>query len=181
MRRLLLLDRDGVINHDSDDYIKTLDEWIPVPGSIDAMAELYHGGWDIAVVTNQSGVGRGYYAIAVLDAMHDRLRELLAAKGAELAGIYYCPHLPDAGCDCRKPRPGLLHAAGRDSGLSLTDAVMIGDSLKDLQAARAVGATPVLVTTGKGAATLKQIAGDSAWQDVAVFSDLRAAAAKLRC
>lgn len=102
-RSLLILDRDGVINLDSDDYIKTLDEWIPIPSSIEAIARLSKAGWTVAVATNQSGIARGYYDLAVLEAMHARLRELVAEQGGEVGLIVYCPHGPDDGCDCRKP------------------------------------------------------------------------------
>lgn len=179
MSRLLLLDRDGVINQDSDDYIKSVEEWVPIPGSIEAIARFTRNDWQVVVVTNQSGIGRGYYDLATLDAMHRRLGELLAEQGSALAGIEYCPHLPDAGCDCRKPATGMLRAAAERTGLALHNAVMIGDSFKDLQAARGAGATPVLVTTGKGRQTLKRIAGDTEWSDVTVFADLHAAAEKL--
>ena len=117
--KLIILDRDGVINQDSDAYIKSLDEWIPLPGSIDAIARLSKAGWTVAVATNQSGIGRGYYDEATLQAMHDRLRQLVAEQGGKVDLIRYCPHAPDAGCDCRKPLPGLFRQIADDLGQPL--------------------------------------------------------------
>jgi len=108
MLKLLILDRDGVINYDSDAYIKSVEEWIPLPGAIEAIAQLSKAGWTVAVATNQSGIARGYYDIATLDAMHARLRTLVAEQGGEVGLVVYCPHGPDEGCDCRKPKPGML-------------------------------------------------------------------------
>ena len=150
---LVILDRDGVINEDSDAFIKNLDEWIPLPGSIEAIARLSRAGFTVAVATNQSGLGRGLFSQADLDAMHQRLRTLVAAAGGQLAGIYYCPHKPDDGCDCRKPLPGMLDQLAQDLDLTLDSAVMVGDSLRDLEAGLARGCQPVLVRTGKGSAT----------------------------
>ena len=153
--KLLILDRDGVINQDSDAYIKSLDEWIPIPGSIEAIAQLRKAGWTVAVATNQSGIARGYYSLATLDAMHARLRELVAAQGGEVGLIVYCPHGPDDGCDCRKPRPGMLRTIANHYAVDLAGVWFVGDSKGDLEAARAVDAQPVLVMTGKGEQTLK--------------------------
>lgn len=153
--KLLILDRDGVINQDSDAYIKSVDEWVPIPGSIEAIAALSKAGWTVAVATNQSGIARGYYSLATLDAMHDRLRELVAEKGGAVGSILYCPHGPDAGCECRKPRPGMLLALAEHYDTSLDDVWFVGDSRSDLAAAVAAGARPVLVKTGKGQGTAK--------------------------
>lgn len=150
---LVILDRDGVINQDSDAFIKSLDEWIPLPGSIDAIARLSQGGFTVAVATNQSGLGRGLFTRAELDAMHRRLNDLVAAAGGRIAGIYYCPHTPDDGCSCRKPLPGLLDAIARDLSADLSTAAMVGDSLRDLEAGLARGCRPFLVRTGKGTTT----------------------------
>lgn len=150
---LVILDRDGVINEDSDAFIKRLDEWIPLPGSIDAIARLSRGGYSVAVATNQSGLGRGLFGIAELEAMHRRLLQLVIAAGGMIDGIYYCPHRPDEGCTCRKPLPGMLDAIARDLGQPLAGAPVVGDSLRDLEAGLARGCTPYLVRTGKGAAT----------------------------
>lgn len=150
---LVILDRDGVINEDSDAFIKSQDEWIPLPGSIDAIARLSRGGYTMAVATNQSGLGRGLFGMAELEAMHRRLLQLVIAAGGMIDGIYYCPHRPDEGCTCRKPLPGMLDAIARDLGQPLAGAAVVGDSLRDLEAGLARGCTPYLVRTGKGAAT----------------------------
>lgn len=154
--KLIILDRDGVINHDSDEYIRTVAQWQPIAGSIDALARLYHGGWTVAVATNQSGLARGYYDEAELAAMHDKLRELLALQQAAIGLIAYCPHGPDDDCQCRKPRTGLLEQIAAHYKQPLAGVWFVGDSLRDLQAAVAVGAQPVLVKTGKGGETINQ-------------------------
>ena len=151
--KLLILDRDGVINYDSDAYIKSLEEWIPLPGAVEAIARLSQAGWTVAVATNQSGLARGYYDLATLDAMHTRLRELVAEQGGEVGLIVHCPHGPDDGCACRKPKPGMLLEIASRFNVDLADVPVVGDSLRDLQAADAAGAQPVLVRTGKGTRT----------------------------
>lgn len=170
-----MIDRDGVINEDSGEFIKSVAEWRPIEGSLEAIAQLHRGGWLVAVVTNQSGVGRGLYDEDTLAAIHEHMRERVRAAGGELAGIYYCPHLPDAGCDCRKPRPGLFRALERELALSVRGAPYIGDRLSDVHAAEAVGARPMLVRTGTGAATESLLERS----DVPVFDDLWAAARAL--
>lgn len=162
---LLILDRDGVINEDSDDYIRSLNDWRPIAGSIDAIARASRAGYRVAIATNQSGLGRGYFDLDDLEAIHQHLCALVASAGGSIAGIFYCPHLPDAGCDCRKPATGLLEAIQTALGEPAAGAWFIGDSLKDLQAARAFDCQPVLVTTGKGAATAAQL--DTAGIDLA--------------
>ena len=152
--RAVILDRDGVINHDSDAYIKSLQEWRTIPGSIDAIVRLSRAGWIVAVCTNQSGIARGLLEPTELTAMHDRLRELVRTAGGDINGIFVCPHGPEDGCDCRKPKPGLLLKASQALGFSLTGTPVIGDSARDLEAARRVGARPILVRTGKGERTL---------------------------
>jgi D-glycero-D-manno-heptose 1,7-bisphosphate phosphatase len=174
-RGLVIIDRDGVINEDSDEYIKAVAEWRPIVGSLEAMAELHRAGWRVAVITNQSGVARGLYDEVTLAAIHDYMRERVRAAGGELAGVWYCPHLPGAGCDCRKPRPGLFHQLERDLGVSVRGAPYIGDRLSDVQAAEAAGAYPILVRTGTGAET-ESLLGETA---VPVYDDLRAAARAL--
>jgi D-glycero-D-manno-heptose 1,7-bisphosphate phosphatase len=154
---LLILDRDGVINQDSDDYIKTLEEWIPIPGSIEAIARLSGAGYQVCIATNQSGLGRGYFELDVLEEIHQHLADLVERAGGSLAGIFYCSHLPDEGCACRKPRTGLITAIEAELGLSAQGAWFVGDSLKDLQAAQRHGCKPLLVTTGKGQKTLAQL------------------------
>lgn len=150
----VVLDRDGVINQDSDDYVKSVDEWIPIDSSIDAIAKLQACGYAVAVVTNQSGVGRGYYGIAELNAMHAKLNQLLLqAGGTPIEHILYCPHSPEANCDCRKPLPGLLDQLVSISGASLAGGYVVGDSLRDLEAGIQREMQPILVRTGKGRLT----------------------------
>ena len=173
--KLLILDRDGVINHDSDAYIKSVEEWVPIPGSIEAIAALSKAGWTVAIATNQSGIARGYYDLATLDAMHARLRSLVAQQGGEVGLIVYCPHGPDEGCDCRKPKPGMLHTIARHYSVDLPGLWFVGDSKGDLQAASAVDSQPVLVKTGKGHKTLN---GELP-PGTLIFDDLAAVAAEL--
>lgn len=170
--KLIILDRDGVINHDSDNYIKTVDEFIPLPGSLEAIARLNQAGYRVAVATNQSGISRGYYDLATLDAMHDKLRRLLANLGGSIEMIAYCPHGPDDNCDCRKPKPGMYLDIGKRMEVSLDDVPVIGDSLRDLQAAQAVNAKPILVRTGKGERT---IAKGEGLEGITTYDNLAAA------
>jgi D-glycero-D-manno-heptose 1,7-bisphosphate phosphatase len=149
--KLVLLDRDGVINHDTVEYVKCPEEFVPIDGSIAAIARLHRAGFRVAVCTNQAGVARGYFGLDDLSAIHRKLADLLAAHGARLDGLYYCPHGPDDGCFCRKPRPGMLLAAMSELGRAGEGAVFIGDSARDLEAAEAAGCLPVLVRTGNGA------------------------------
>lgn len=153
--KLVILDRDGVINHDSAAYIKSPEEWKPIPGSLEAIALLNQAGYRVLVATNQSGIGRGLFDMATLNAIHDKMHRALSLVGGRVDGIFYCPHAQDAGCACRKPRPGLLDEIARRFGVSLEGVPFIGDSLRDLQAGAAVGAQPVLVLTGKGKKTRK--------------------------
>jgi D-glycero-D-manno-heptose 1,7-bisphosphate phosphatase len=153
--KLILLDRDGTINHDSDKYIKSPDEWRPIPGSLEAIARLNHAGYRVAVVTNQSGVGRGLFDMGTLNAMHEKMHRALAQVGGRVDAVFYCPHTADSSCDCRKPRAGLLKEAGRRFNVDLAGVPMIGDGLRDLKAAESVGAQPMLVLTGKGERTLR--------------------------
>lgn len=174
-QKLIILDRDGVINEDSDAYIKSVDEWIPIPGSIKAIARLSQAGYTVTIATNQSGIARGYYDIATLDAMHQRLRELVAEQGGTLGHIFYCPHGPDDGCDCRKPLPGLIDQIVTEYG-DVTGVPLIGDSLRDLEAGVARGCTPVLVLTGKGEKTAAKglpdhLKGCAVFSNLAVFTD----------
>lgn len=174
--KLLILDRDGVINQDSDDYVKSAAEWIPLPGSLAAIARANRAGYTVVVATNQSGIGRGLFDLAALEAMHKKMQDALAPLGGTVDRIFYCPHRPDAGCDCRKPRTGLLDRIAAHYGVDLDGVPMIGDSRKDLEAARAVGARPILVRTGKGAATEAGLAGDD---DIPVYNDLASAVTAL--
>ena len=162
--RWVLLDRDGVINQDSPDYVRSVDQWQPVDNSIEAMTRLYLAGCQLLVITNQSGIGRGYYRRSELFAMHRKLAELLAAgessSAAKVEGVLFCPHLPDAGCDCRKPAPGLLHRAMSCFHFSAKQAVMVGDSERDLVAANRAGVEAVRVGEAGEYATLND------WVDV---------------
>jgi len=151
--KLVILDRDGVINHDSDQFIKSPDEWKPIAGSLEAIARLNQGGYQVVVATNQSGVGRGLLDMATLNAIHDRMHRKLALAGGQVAAVFYCPHAAEANCGCRKPRAGLYEEIGRRFGVPLAGVPAVGDSLRDLQAAATVGARPMLVLTGKGQAT----------------------------
>lgn len=173
--RLVMIDRDGVINEDSTEFVKSVAEWRPIAGSLEAIAALHRAGWRVAVVTNQSGLGRGLYDVAALEAIHAHMRAQVRAAGGELAGVYYCPHLPEDGCDCRKPRPGMFRALERELKLSVRGAPYIGDRLSDVEAAENVGARPMLVRTGAGALTETLLGA----RRVAVFDDLAAAARSL--
>lgn len=152
----VLLDRDGVINHDSDDYIKSADEWNPIPGSLEAIALLNKHDYKVVVITNQSGLSRGYYNEATLAEIHLKMHQLTAAKGGKIDAIFHCPHGPNDNCDCRKPKPGLLNNFAKKNHATLTDIYFIGDKLGDIQAANAAGAKPILVKTGKGQDTLNK-------------------------
>jgi len=173
--RLVILDRDGVINEDSDDFIKSEDEWIPIPGSLEAIAQLTHAGFNIAVATNQSGIGRGLFDVSVLHDMHNKMSTLLEEMGGYIDAVFFCPHLPSANCSCRKPKPGmLLDIARRFDYDSLAGVYYIGDTYRDVKAARAAGAVPVLVKTGKGMRTLENHSEEEL-SDVLVFDDLMTA------
>ncbi len=154
--RYVLLDRDGVINHDSEDFIKSPEEWRPIEGSLEAIALLNGQGYKVAVITNQSGLARGLFDEAILSGIHDKMRRMLAEKGGEIDAIYYCPHAPESKCYCRKPKSGLLEQFGLEKNVDLTTCYFIGDSLRDIQATLAVGAIPLLVKTGKGQKTLTE-------------------------
>ncbi len=149
--KLCILDRDGTINHDSDDFVKTADEWLPLPGALEAIARLNHAGWHVVVATNQSGLGRGLFDVAAFNAMHAKMHKLAAAVGARIDAVFYCPHTPDDACGCRKPRSGLFEQIGERYGIDLKGVPTAGDSLRDLQAGAGAGCAPHLVLTGKGA------------------------------
>lgn len=153
---LVILDRDGVINHDSPNYIKALHEWMPIDGSIEAIARLSRAGYPVAVATNQAGVPKGFIPEHELDAMHIRLRALVHAAGGEPPDIHDCRHHPDEQCSCRKPQPGMLLAACEALNVPPSDAVFVGDSWSDIQAALAAGCQPVLVLTGNGSLTAQR-------------------------
>ncbi|RDI38379.1 D-glycero-beta-D-manno-heptose 1,7-bisphosphate 7-phosphatase [Aquicella lusitana] len=152
----VILDRDGVINYDSEEYIKTPDEWIPIPGSLSAIAQLNRAGFKVVVATNQSGVARGYYDIDILDDIHEKFLRELAAHGGYVEEIFFCPHHPDEQCPCRKPKPGLLYQIQEKYLVNLTETFFIGDSFVDVQAAHSAGCKPLLVLTGKGEQSLEK-------------------------
>jgi len=154
--RLIVLDRDGVINYDSDQFIKSPEEWRPVPGSVEAIARLNHAGYRVVVATNQSGIGRGLFDMAMLNTIHEKMHKALAHAGARVDAIFFCPHTADSKCECRKPKAGMLLEIGKRFNTELTGVPCIGDSLRDLQAAETVGAQPILVLTGKGEKTLRE-------------------------
>jgi D-glycero-D-manno-heptose 1,7-bisphosphate phosphatase len=154
--KLVILDRDGVINFDSPSYIKSPDEWKPIPRSLDAIARLTQADFRVVVATNQSGVGRGLFDMATLNAIHDKMHRAVGQAGGRIDAVFYCPHANEAHCGCRKPKPGLLEDIGRRFNISLKDVPCVGDALRDLQAAEAVGAQPILVLTGKGALTQRE-------------------------
>jgi len=173
--RLVILDRDGVINAESDDFIKTPEEWRPIPGSLEAIARLCRAEYRVVVITNQSGVGRGLYTLDTMNKIHGRMFELVRHKGGEIDALLFCPHAPDAGCACRKPRPGMFNELARRLKVNLTAVPAVGDSARDLEAARAAGAQPVLVRTGGGAALdAIQQGGDDSLRQVPVYDDLAA-------
>ena len=169
--KLVILDRDGVINFDSDHFIKSPDEWKPLPGSLEAIARLNQAGYRVVVATNQSGIGRGLFDMAMLNAIHDKLYRSLAQVGGRIDALFYCPHSADLNCQCRKPRPGMFEEIGRRFNSSLLGVPSVGDAIRDLKASDSVGAQPILVKTGKGQRTLE--AGglpENTW----VFPDLAA-------
>jgi D-glycero-D-manno-heptose 1,7-bisphosphate phosphatase len=170
--KLVILDRDGVINVDSDRFIKTPEEWKPIPGSLEAIARLNGAGYRVAVATNQSGIERGLLDMNTLNAIHAKMLKAVHDAGGHIDVIYYCPHSGDAGCRCRKPEPGMLIDIGQRLNVDLKDVVCIGDSPRDLEAATRVGSIPFLVLTGKGEKT--KVAG-SLPEGTQVFDDLSGA------
>ena len=149
--KLIVLDRDGTINADSDDFVKTPEEWLPLPGALEAIARLNHDGWRVVIASNQSGLGRGLFDVASLNAIHTKMYKMLAAVGGRVDAVFYCPHSPEESCNCRKPLPGLFEQIGARFGIPLKGVPTAGDSLRDLQAGTAAGCEPHLVLTGKSA------------------------------
>ncbi|GHA11025.1 D-glycero-beta-D-manno-heptose-1,7-bisphosphate 7-phosphatase [Arenicella chitinivorans] len=172
--KLVILDRDGVINQDSADFIKSPDEWLPIKGSLEAIARLSQAGVDVVVLTNQSGVGRGLLTANTLGRIHVRMVDYVQQFGGKIQSILFCPHHPDEQCNCRKPKTGLYEELANRLNLSFDDVYSVGDSLRDLQAAQSAGAKPVLVKTGNGRQTLKQITQDedTHFEDLLVFDNL---------
>ena len=171
---LVILDRDGTINHDSDDYIKSPEEWVALPGAIDAIAKLNHAGWRVVIASNQSGLGRGLFDVATLNLVHEKMNKALSKAGGRVDAIFYCPHTPDDNCSCRKPLPGLFEQIGDRFGAVLNEVHAVGDSLRDAQAAAASGCIPHLVLTGKGEQFAGQVLPDSFPAHTQVHSNLAA-------
>lgn len=169
--KLIILDRDGVLNQDSDEYVKSVDEWLPLAGSMEAVGRLCQAGYTLAVATNQSGLARGYFALTDLHAMHAKMEQLAAGFGGSFDYIAYCPHGPDDQCDCRKPLAGLIHEIEDKLQTSAVGAWMVGDSIRDLEAGIKAGCKPALVRTGKGSNSEKSLA-EKSLTDTPVFDDL---------
>ena len=172
--KLVILDRDGTINHDSDHYIKSLDEWRPIKGSIEAIARLTQADYRVVVATNQSAISRGLITTRGLFEIHEALQRAAVQAGGRVDAFFFCPHTETANCECRKPKPGMLLEVAQRFNVSLKDTYMVGDSLKDVQAATAAGAKPVLVLTGKGKKTQtdgKLPQGTQVFPDLAAFAE----------
>jgi D-glycero-D-manno-heptose 1,7-bisphosphate phosphatase len=174
--KLIILDRDGVINFDSDQFIKNPEEWKPIPGSLEAIARLNQADYRVVVATNQSGIGRGLFDMAMLNAIHDKMHKACALAGARIDAVFYCPHTAESQCHCRKPKSGLLEEIAERYNMSLAGVPTVGDSLRDLQSAASMGALPFLVLTGKGFRT--QASGGLP-EGTRMFTDLAAVAAEL--
>ena len=171
--KLIILDRDGVINQDSDLYIKSAAEWRPLKGAAEAIARLNHAGYRVAVATNQSGIGRGLFDMATLNLMHEKMHKVVAQAGGRIDAVFYCPHKDDDQCACRKPKPGMLHDIAQRFNVDLKGVPCVGDAVRDMQAGAQAGCDPVLVKTGKG---LKTIAAGGLPDGTRVFDDLAAVA-----
>ena len=177
--KLIILDRDGTLNEDRDDYVKSPDEWVPLPGALEAVARLNHAGWHIVLATNQSGIGRGLFDMAALNAMHAKMNQMLAHHGGRVDAVFFCPHEPDAQCSCRKPLPGLYEQISERYGVDLKDVPTVGDSLRDVQAGAAVGCETHFVRTGKAARMsdvqlaqlLQQVPGTTVHKDLGAFAE----------
>jgi len=177
--KLVILDRDGTINEDRDDFVKSPEEWVPLPGALEAIARLNHAGWHTVLATNQSGLGRGLFDMAMLNAMHARMNQMLAKVGGRIDAVFFCPHSPEEQCECRKPLPGLMQQIGERYGVDLREVPIVGDALRDLQAGMAAGCPTHLVRTGKAgqldeaqlATMLRQVPGTQVHADLAAFAD----------
>jgi D-glycero-D-manno-heptose 1,7-bisphosphate phosphatase len=173
--KIVILDRDGVINEDSDSYIKSAEEWNPIPGSLNAIATLSAAGYLVLVATNQSGIGRGLFDVLELARIHHKMCSMVEDCGGKIDGVFYCPHLPSDNCSCRKPQPGLLETIMEEFCVDLAGCPYVGDSLKDIQLAKSMRCVPILVKTGKGLSMLESAAIDDL-KGVLVFKDLGEAA-----
>jgi D-glycero-D-manno-heptose 1,7-bisphosphate phosphatase len=177
--KLVILDRDGTINEDRDDFVKSPEEWVPLPGALEAIARLNHAGWHTVLATNQSGLGRGLFDMASLNAMHARMNQMLAKQGGRMDAVFFCPHAPEEQCDCRKPAPGLMLLIGERYGVHLSDVPLVGDSLRDMQAGAQAGCPTHLVLTGKCAGltnsqvedVVRQVPGTKVHADLAAFAE----------
>ena len=177
--KLVILDRDGTINHEREDYIKSPEEWVPLPGALEAIARLNHAGWHVVVATNQSGIGRGLFDMVALNAMHAKMNQMLAKVGGRVEAVCFCPHTPEDHCTCRKPMPGLFQMIGQRFGRSLDGVPMVGDLPRDVLAAQSVGCEPHLVRTGQAAtmpeaelqALRQQVSGLTIHPNLSAFAD----------
>jgi D-glycero-D-manno-heptose 1,7-bisphosphate phosphatase len=172
--KLVILDRDGTINHDSDNHIRSPEEWRPIKGSLEAIARLTQADYHVVVATNQSGIARGFFDTRTLFAIHDKLARELAQMGGRIDAFFFCPHAAAAGCPCRKPQPGMLLEVARRFNISLEDTYMVGDAHRDVAAAAAAGARPVLVLTGRGRRTRDEgnlPAGTEVFDNLAAFAE----------
>lgn len=176
---LIILDRDGTINEDRDDFVKSADEWVPLPGALEAIARLNHAGWHTVIATNQSGLGRGLFDMAALTDMHTKMNAALARVGGRIGAVFFCPHVPEDQCNCRKPLPGLYAQIGERYGVQLESVPAVGDSVRDVEAAVAAGCQPHLLRTGKGASMtdaelaqlVQQFPGVQVHADLAAFAE----------
>ena len=177
--KLVILDRDGTINHEREDYIKSPEEWVSLPGALEAIARLNHAGWHVVVATNQSGIGRGLFDMVALNAMHAKMNQMLAKVGGRVEAVFFCPHTPEDHCTCRKPMPGLFQMIGQRFGRSLDGVPMVGDLPRDVLAAQSVGCEPHLVRTGQAAtmpeaelqALRQQVSGLTIHPNLSAFAD----------
>ncbi len=177
--KLVILGRDGILNDFRDDHVKAPEEWFPIPGALEAVARLNHAGWHAVVATNQSGIGRGMIDMASVNAVHAHMHKVLQAAGGRIDAVFFCPHTPEDGCDCRKPMPGLMHDIGKRYGIDLKQVPMVADTLRDLQAAAAAGCEPHLVLSGRAEGLdpaqvrhiVDQVPGTEVHLDLAAFAE----------
>jgi D-glycero-D-manno-heptose 1,7-bisphosphate phosphatase len=177
--KLIILGRDGILNEYRESHVAAPDEWVAVPGSLEAVARLNHAGWHVVVATNQAGIGRGMIDMAAVNAVHMHMNQQLMAQGGRIDAVFFCPHTPEEGCDCRKPRPGMMLDIGHRYGVDLHAVPMVGDTLRNLQAARAAGCEPHLVLSGRAAGIgeeqlgqiLTQVPGTQVHADLAAFAE----------
>ena len=172
--KLCILDRDGTVNEDRDDFVKSAAEWQPLPGALEAIARINHAGWHVVIASNQSGLGRGLFDVVALNAIHDKMHRMLAAVGGRVDAVFYCPHAPEEACTCRKPAPGLFTQIAERYGVALTGMPAVGDSARDLVAAQALGCVPHVVLTGKAAGYRGQTLPSSYPAHAVVHDDLAA-------